>query len=517
MKVHLITAVLALIVIFTVVPEVTHAQVAFPGECFGTTGTKFPLPDAELVRIDTLTGETVSAGTIAGFLSFSGLAIDSEGRLFAAHSSGGLAAGRDSFLYSIDVSTLAAEVVVPLAGGALQGISALAFDDNDVLYAVKTSTDELVTIDTTTGAIAAVLSLAPGVGVRNFAGLAFDRGTGLLWASTGGIVSPGSGDENAVYVIDLDALTVTKVGNLVPATEAGGIPDLFFDRTGDLYAVKNPPANAFPVPVGDIHTVDMNTGVGTFLGDMLHRVTGADCYNPPADEPTAIQVDVDVSPEDCPNEFNITKKGRLVVSIQGTADFDAATIDPASVTLAGVSPVHAVLEDVSRPAGDGECSCTDDGPDGIVDLKLHFDQPEILAALGAVGNGDVVELPLVGMTTEGDDVEGDDCVTIKVPGSGKFEPGVPTAYALDQNYPNPFNPTTSLSFSIPVESRVNLVIYNTMGQEISRLASGILAAGTHTVSWNGTDDQGRAVPSGTYLYRLTAGDFVQTRSMLLLK
>ncbi|HLE55873.1 MAG TPA: FlgD immunoglobulin-like domain containing protein, partial [Rhodothermia bacterium] len=113
--------------------------------------------------------------------------------------------------------------------------------------------------------------------------------------------------------------------------------------------------------------------------------------------------------------------------------------------------------------------------------------------------------------------EGDDCVAVKVTGSGKFEPGVPTAFALDQNYPNPFNPTTSIAFSIPVESQVEVVIYNTMGQVISRLASGILAAGSHSLSWSGTDDQGRAVPSGTYLYRLTAGDFVQTRSMLLLK
>ncbi|HEY5564004.1 MAG TPA: hypothetical protein VIL33_00345, partial [Rhodothermia bacterium] len=157
MKTHLILATLALTLAFALVPDAIHAQLAAPGECYGTTGTFSIIPGSDLVRIDTATGATVlvgptGAGTVpAQYLSFPGLAIDSQGRLFAAHSSGFFAAGRDAFLYTISAATGAAAVAAPLSGGVGQGISALAFDENDVLYAVKTSTDELITIDVATG------------------------------------------------------------------------------------------------------------------------------------------------------------------------------------------------------------------------------------------------------------------------------------------------------------------------------------------------------------------------------
>jgi hypothetical protein len=90
-------------------------------------------------------------------------------------------------------------------------------------------------------------------------------------------------------------------------------------------------------------------------------------------------------------------------------------------------------------------------------------------------------------------------------------------FQLNQNYPNPFNPSTTISFRIPEESTVTLTVYNSLGQEVATLLSGSLLSGSHRVVWNGRDNNGRPVASGTYIYRLQAGEFNQSRQMVFLK
>jgi hypothetical protein len=97
------------------------------------------------------------------------------------------------------------------------------------------------------------------------------------------------------------------------------------------------------------------------------------------------------------------------------------------------------------------------------------------------------------------------------------EPTLPSEFALSQNYPNPFNPETNIEFSLPSTSEVNLSVYNVLGRRVRQLAGGVFPAGSHTVVWDGTDDYGRPVASGLYLYRLSAGPNTQTRKMMLLK
>ncbi len=94
---------------------------------------------------------------------------------------------------------------------------------------------------------------------------------------------------------------------------------------------------------------------------------------------------------------------------------------------------------------------------------------------------------------------------------------LPTEYALDQNYPNPFNPTTTIKFAVPEAGEISLSIYNLRGQLIQTLYSGPIAAGRHSVVWNGTDSLGLRVASGIYVYRLTAKDFVATRKLAITK
>ena len=96
-------------------------------------------------------------------------------------------------------------------------------------------------------------------------------------------------------------------------------------------------------------------------------------------------------------------------------------------------------------------------------------------------------------------------------------PGVPLDYLLSQNFPNPFNPSTSVQFSIPVEGFVNIKVYDMLGQEVADLFSGNAQAGTYTLNWNGKDNSGNNVSSGSYIYKMTAGDFVQSKKMTFLK
>lgn len=107
---------------------------------------------------------------------------------------------------------------------------------------------------------------------------------------------------------------------------------------------------------------------------------------------------------------------------------------------------------------------------------------------------------------------------------GEDQPaGTPTLFALYQNYPNPFNPSTTIGFSLPVNSTVTLKVYNLIGQEIAVLANGPFAAGQQTIVWNGKDLSGRTASSGLYFYRLRATSsidgqvFNQMRKMMLVK
>ncbi len=94
---------------------------------------------------------------------------------------------------------------------------------------------------------------------------------------------------------------------------------------------------------------------------------------------------------------------------------------------------------------------------------------------------------------------------------------VPKEYQLSQNHPNPFNPTTEIKFGLPQNSHVTLKIYNVVGQEVITLLDRNLSAGIYQIRWNGVDNSGRTVSSGVYFFRMQAGDYVQTKQMLLLK
>jgi hypothetical protein len=89
---------------------------------------------------------------------------------------------------------------------------------------------------------------------------------------------------------------------------------------------------------------------------------------------------------------------------------------------------------------------------------------------------------------------------------------LPADFALVQNYSNPFNPSTEIVYSIEKVTKATLKVYDILGREVATLVSGEVAPGRHAVTWNAA-----GLPSGVYLYRLTAGSFVQTKKMMLMK
>ncbi len=102
-------------------------------------------------------------------------------------------------------------------------------------------------------------------------------------------------------------------------------------------------------------------------------------------------------------------------------------------------------------------------------------------------------------------------------GINKISENIPANYKLYQNYPNPFNPSTKLKFDIPSDVRretqdVRIIIYNSLGKEVSTLLNDKLSAGSYEVNFDGTN-----LPSGVYFYKLVIGNFADTKKMFLIK
>jgi hypothetical protein len=94
---------------------------------------------------------------------------------------------------------------------------------------------------------------------------------------------------------------------------------------------------------------------------------------------------------------------------------------------------------------------------------------------------------------------------------------IPSTYVLHQNYPNPFNPITTLSYGLQEDALVNITIYDMMGRQTRTLINNQQAAGYKSIQWNATNDAGQPVSAGLYFYTIQAGDYSQTRKMVLLK
>jgi len=215
---------------------------------------------------------------------------------------------------------------------------------------------------------------------------------------------------------------------------------------------------------------------------------------------------------------NKYRKAVLPVAILGTEDFDVTLIDPSTVTLEGAAATRWSLEDVTAPMTEKleECDCDVLEPDGYVDLTMKFERVAIAEALGEVFDGQEIPLTISGELLDGTAFEGTDCVLIKADEEPTDEGDESDSDVLVQtdltNSPNPFNPATEISFTLPEAAQVKLEVFNITGQRVATLVEAELDAGHHAVTWDAS-----ASASGVYFYKLTAGDFVETKKMMLVK
>ncbi len=89
---------------------------------------------------------------------------------------------------------------------------------------------------------------------------------------------------------------------------------------------------------------------------------------------------------------------------------------------------------------------------------------------------------------------------------------IPDEFTLSQNYPNPFNPSTKIKFNIPQQSRVELKVYNVLGKEVMTLINDVKSAGGYEVEFDAS-----SLASGTYFYKIQAGQFIDVKRMILIK
>ena len=112
---------------------------------------------------------------------------------------------------------------------------------------------------------------------------------------------------------------------------------------------------------------------------------------------------------------------------------------------------------------------------------------------------------------------GNNTVTISTSALSLEMENVPNTFSLQQNYPNPFNPSTTLQYELPNDEFVNIIIYDMLGNVINNLVHDNQNSGYKSVQWNATNNQGQQVSAGVYLYSIEAGEFRQTKKMILLK
>lgn len=205
---------------------------------------------------------------------------------------------------------------------------------------------------------------------------------------------------------------------------------------------------------------------------------------------------------------------------QAAGNFDVTTIDPRSILLNHKVPISGRSNQIlpNYPGFAGRV------------LQVGFNKREALLSLGLEGEESSAGYRLYRVSVKGQMPEMgrwfQGSALIKVKGQEpsklpdampKTELQAPDAFALSQNFPNPFNPETQISYSLPREAHVTLTIFNVLGQKVKTLVDELQDAGYKSIRWDGENDSGNKVSSGIYFYRIQAGDYSQTKRMVLLE
>ena len=247
-------------------------------------------------------------------------------------------------------------------------------------------------------------------------------------------------------------------------------------------------------------------------------------------------VAIDILPGECPNWLHpelpedprrivgnlaagVRGPAPVRVAVLGSATLDVAKLDPMSFEFEGVAPSRYVYSDVAAPVvKETSCDCGIATSDGFEDLVLFYDRDDLFEAITSKGDFDFITVQLHGHLKSGLSVTGTDCLHILKPANSTMAAGAQIAPTrLDGNYPNPFNARTVIRFNLQQPSTAHIEIFDVLGRRVVVLADDDFTVGPHQIEWDGTDGHGHTVASGMYFYRLTAGEFVATKKMLMLK
>ena len=200
--------------------------------------------------------------------------------------------------------------------------------------------------------------------------------------------------------------------------------------------------------------------------------------------------------------------GVVAIDLNLVFDSQAVTVLDVRKTelLSGFFAIHNVVVDTLKVAFASATPATGTGTFAEIVVEEGDAAPEF--ALSLVGlNGDLIPVEYEKFV---DDAPQDSTAVQELS-------ALPPAFRLEQNFPNPFNTETTIAFSLPESSYVNLTVYNATGQPVQTLVAGRLRAGVHRTAWDGKDMKGREMASGRYVARMVAEGFRKEIGMVLLK
>ncbi|HLU37248.1 MAG TPA: ScyD/ScyE family protein [Thermomicrobiales bacterium] len=278
------------------------------------------------------------------------------------------------------------------------------------------------------------------------------------------------GPEDDLFVVDASANAVLR------RTAEGG------DWT--VFATLPPVAN--PTPVGPPMSQAVPTGI-VYDGERL-LVSCLPGFPMPDGEGRILELGSDgstsllVSGLTTVVDLQLSPRGDLVASQFGAFSLESGfAANAGSIVRIDGTEIDTLVTGLSHPAGIAF------GPGGDLYVTAMTDGQVLKVDAGAIGT------------------------------SAEDPQTVPETFTLLPNYPNPFNPGTTLAYRLAQPEHISLSVYNLLGQEVRLLVDTRQPAGAYEVRWNGRDRDGRPMPSGVYLYRLRAGDRVQSRTMHLIK